>query len=101
MEEYITNNPIETKIIAKKIFEKLEDNNLIFLKGELGVGKTTFVQGIGKSLNIQNITSPTFSVKNEYSNLIHYDLYMLDDKIASNIDSILLEDMEKGSVIIE
>ena len=74
----------ETKDIAKKILkESLKNNNkpLIFIiEGELGVGKTIFVKGIGQSLGINNIVSPTFVIYYEYKNFYHFDLYQIEDK---------------------
>ncbi len=55
----------------------LKGNEIIFLKGELGAGKTTFVKGVAKYLNIkEHITSPTFNIIKEYDNkLCHVDAY--------------------------
>ncbi len=55
----------------------LKGNEIIFLKGELGAGKTTFVKGVAKYLKIKDpITSPTFNIIKEYENkLCHIDAY--------------------------
>ena len=61
----------------------MKNNNkpLIFIiEGELGVGKTIFVKGIGQSLGINNIVSPTFVIYYEYKNFYHFDLYQIEDK---------------------
>jgi len=74
----------ETKEIAKNILkEKLKDKKkpLIFIiEGELGVGKTVFVKGLGESLGIKNIISPTFVIYYEYGNFYHFDLYRIEEK---------------------
>ena len=65
---------------------------LIFIiEGEMGVGKTIFVKGLGESLGIKNIISPTFVIYYEYdinkskiqnpkSKMVHVDLYNIQDK---------------------
>ncbi len=74
----------ETKDIAKQILrENLDKKNrpLIFIiEGEMGVGKTVFVKGIGEQLGINNIISPTFVIYYEYGNFYHFDLYQIEEK---------------------
>ena len=59
----------------------LGTNNIIFLSGDIGSGKTTFVKSFIQSFSKKNVSSPTFSIINEYkigSHLIyHYDLYRI------------------------
>ena len=71
-----------------KIFPIIQNHNLsqniIFLRGNIGAGKTSFVQGIAKGLSIsEDITSPTFALSHHYNSgkipLIHIDLYRLDN----------------------
>jgi tRNA threonylcarbamoyladenosine biosynthesis protein TsaE len=58
------------------------DGDIVALHGDLGVGKTTFVKGIGRAFRItDSVTSPTFNIMAQYSgvmNLIHIDAYRLD-----------------------
>lgn len=79
-----SNSSEETKKIAQKIFSKnykKNDKPLIFIiKGEMGVGKTVFVKGIGEKLGINNIISPTYVIYYEYKNFYHFDLYQIEDK---------------------
>ncbi len=99
-----TNSESETKNIGKELLSIFPDKKLFILKGDLGVGKTIFVKGVAKSLKIKDeITSPTFGVKNAYDNkLFHYDLYMSKSKIKSNeFFSQIIEDLDNGVVIIE
>lgn len=57
----ITHNTHETKQLAAKWLKMWQGGDVIGLEGELGTGKTTFVQGVGEALKInQPITSPTF-----------------------------------------
>ncbi len=80
--------PDETKKIASGVISiplrrgrNLANKPLIFIiEGEMGVGKTVFVKGIGESLGIKNIISPTFVIYYEYGNFYHFDLYQIEDK---------------------
>ena len=76
-----------TKDIAEKISAKFKKNQIIFLYGEIGVGKTTFVKYVinklqkDKKINITEVTSPTFNILNEYQigdiKIKHYDLFRI------------------------
>jgi len=97
-EKFLSESPSQTKKIARYILKKLLarriDKPLIFIiEGDLGVGKTVFVKGIGEELGVNNIISPTFVVSYEYninskfriqnsklSTLVHYDLYNINEK---------------------
>lgn len=84
MEKYITNNEKETIEFAYNFAKKLKKGDIIILSGELGSGKTKFVQGILKYFNLEDeISSPTFTIVNEYiaenMNIYHFDLYRLED----------------------
>ena len=73
--------------IAKIIQKKIKVGNIIFLHGEMGIGKTTFVKYLINyyqkinELNLSEVTSPTFNIMNEYLvnkvKIHHYDLYRL------------------------
>jgi L-threonylcarbamoyladenylate synthase len=91
---FLSKSADETKNIAKKIFKQKSNDfkkPLIFIiEGELGVGKTVFIKGIGEILGINNIISPTFVIYYEYKvgtvhelslrYLYHFDLYQIEDK---------------------
>ncbi|MCP3872637.1 MAG: tRNA (adenosine(37)-N6)-threonylcarbamoyltransferase complex ATPase subunit type 1 TsaE [Desulfobacteraceae bacterium] len=73
-----------TLALGKKIGNNISKGLSIALIGELGAGKTTFVQGLAKGLGVSKkyyITSPTFNIINEYPakkfTLCHLDLYRL------------------------
>lgn len=74
-----------TRAFAQKLITSLTTGGLLLLEGELGAGKTTFVQGLAEALRIsQLITSPTFTLLNVYNTphhlihqLVHIDLYRL------------------------
>ena len=95
-----------TKELAKKFTKYLKGGEFIFLYGEMGVGKTTFVKYFinayqkFKNLQITDVTSPTFSLLNEYEigELIikHYDLYRLRSK--SELKNLDLFEMSKNII---
>lgn len=94
----------DTRELAENIESEKFPGMVICLNGELGSGKTLFVKGFAKALEIDDdITSPTFSVIKEYLNgqmeLYHMDVYRVED----NYDSIGIEDYfnRDGICIIE
>lgn len=92
----ISKNPEDTKEIAKIFLKKILENKkknqhatVVGLSGDLGVGKTAFVQSVAKHLNIKNkITSPTFVIIKKYKIknpekhkfLFHLDAYRLKNE---------------------
>ena len=97
-----------TKELAKELSNYLKGGEMIFLYGEMGVGKTTFVKylinqfQINKKFQITEVTSPTFNLLNEYEvdNLVikHYDLFRLKDK--SEIKNLDLFDKNKSTITL-
>lgn len=88
----------ETKALGMKIAKVLEPGFVLTLDGDLGAGKTTLTQGIGKGLGIDdNINSPTFNILKCYFvgrlPLYHIDAYRLEDHIN---DDIGLEEVIQG-----
>lgn len=84
---YITNNREETIFLGEKIAQNLNLGERIFFFGNLGGGKTTFIQGLAKGLGIKRrIISPTFIILRHYGlengDFYHIDLY----RTQSNID---------------
>ena len=73
----------ETIIIGEKLGSLVNSGDIVCLTGDLGTGKTHFVKGFAKGLNIEEyITSPTFTIVNEYQGrlkLYHFDVYRVDD----------------------
>lgn len=71
-----------TKELGIKLGQILPPGSVVLLNGDLGTGKTTLIQGLGKGLGIEDlIDSPTFTLINEYADgrvpLYHFDLYRL------------------------
>lgn len=81
--EYISNSYEETQSIAAEFALKLKQSDVLCMYGDLGVGKTAFVQGLAKGLGIdEHITSPTFTIVNEYVGILplyHFDVYRIVD----------------------
>jgi len=97
-----------TKELANNFSNYLKGGEIIFLYGEMGVGKTTFVKYlinqflIKKNLQTTEVTSPTFNLLNEYEvdNLIikHYDLFRL--KNESEIKNLDLFEQNKNTITL-
>ena len=96
--------------ISNKIKKKLAPGDVIFLYGEIGVGKTTFARLLinnyekEKNLKVSEVLSPTFNIVFEYDikelTIKHYDLYRLkNDRDIKNIG--LFEDLERTITLIE
>ena len=72
----------ETEALGEALVERLSPGAVVAFTGDLGAGKTAFVRGMAKGLDIpQRVTSPTFTIVNEYEGgrlpLFHFDLYRL------------------------
>ena len=80
--EIITESPDETKQLAGQLAGKLRPGSVLALHGDLGSGKTCFVQGLAETLGVTEIVnSPTFAIINEYRGrfrLYHVDLYRIN-----------------------
>ena len=97
-----------TKELAKELSNYLKGGEIIFLYGEMGVGKTTFVRylinqfQVKKNLQTSEVTSPTFNLLNEYevNDLVikHYDLFRLKDE--SEIKNLDLFEYNKGTITL-
>ena len=100
----------KTEELANKILKKIQIGHIIFLYGEMGVGKTTFIKYLINSLQKENklelseVTSPTFNLLNEYQinevKINHYDLFRLKSSIElENLD--LFSDIQNAITLIE
>ena len=81
---YKSNSPLETANIANAFAKTLKGGDVLCLNGDLGVGKTAFVQGLVKALGFEEpISSPTFTIVNCYEGgrlpIYHFDVYRIDD----------------------
>jgi len=79
----MTASPEETFAAGKSFAEKLNENDVLLLEGDLGVGKTVFTKGLAEGLGISRmVKSPTFNIVKEYEGrlkLYHFDLYRIED----------------------
>ena len=100
----------QTEELAIKFYQKLQSGNIIFLFGEIGVGKTTFVRYLintfqkENKLKLTEVTSPTFNLLNEYQikkiKINHYDLFRI--KTINEIKNLgLFEDNLNTITLIE
>ena len=88
----------ETLNLGEKISQELNPQSIVLLKGPIGAGKTSLVQGIARGLSIsEDITSPTFALSHHYNSgkipLIHLDLYRLEN-VSSAIEVFFSEEEE-------
>ena len=89
----------ETWKIARQLASELKPGDVVCLEGDLGAGKTTFVQGLAAALGVPGrVTSPTFCLVQEHRGenalLVHMDLYRLrgeDDVLAIGWEDYLAE----------
>ena len=97
-----------TEELAAKFLNKIKPGDIIFLYGEIGVGKTTFVRYLvnkfqkENKLEITEVTSPTFNLLSEYQinqiKINHYDLFRL--KSSEEINNLDLFGDSKNSIIL-
>ncbi|MCX6954264.1 MAG: tRNA (adenosine(37)-N6)-threonylcarbamoyltransferase complex ATPase subunit type 1 TsaE [Verrucomicrobia bacterium] len=89
-----TASAAETQALAGEFATALPPDATLALHGDLGVGKTTFVQGLARAFGIQEyVTSPTFNIFTVHRgtrNLVHLDAYRLER--ATELDALMLED---------
>lgn len=83
MTTYISNSVEETEEFAREMGQDLKAGAVIALFGGLGAGKTAFVRGLAKGLQIESdVSSPTFAIVHEYKSkektLCHFDMYRID-----------------------
>ena len=84
MNTFVAKSEQDTIDFAEKFAKELKVGDIVVLSGELGSGKTKFVQGVLKHFGIEDeISSPTFTIVNEYNadniNIYHFDVYRLED----------------------
>ena len=100
----------KTEELASQLLKKLKPGNIVFLCGEMGVGKTTFVRYLinkfqeNDNLKITEITSPTFNLLNEYQlhkiKINHYDLFRIKSNRETK-DLGLFENNNSSITLIE
>jgi len=104
--DFFSRSSEQTRRVGKRLGSALLTGDVICLQGDLGAGKTTFVQGIAKGWgSLDSVSSPTFIIVNVYrradqSQLFHMDAYRLDSTPEAeelDIDAML----DQGPLLIE
>ena len=79
--EHLSHSEQETEQLGEQVARRLPRGTVIAYTGELGMGKTAFTRGLARGLGCRGrVTSPTFTIVNEYEGdipLFHFDLYRL------------------------
>jgi len=106
MVTFISHSAAETESLGERFGRVAQSGTVFGLFGELGAGKTQFVRGLARGLDIsQRVHSPTFAVVNEYGGgrlkLFHLDLYRLETReqiLSAGIEDFLRPD---GVTVVE
>jgi len=104
--DFFSRSPEQTRRVGSRLGGALQAGDVICLQGELGAGKTTFVQGIAQGWgSLDSVSSPTFILVNMYrradqDQLFHMDAYRLESTLEAeelDLDSMLAQ----GALLIE
>lgn len=102
---HITSSPDETERAARLLGDLVQPGDAIGLVGELGAGKTRFVQGLARGLGVPDdvrVTSPTFTILNQLRGgrapLYHADLYRIERR--AELDHIGLDELWGGAGVV-
>ena len=104
--DFFSRSPEQTRRIGLRLGSALQVGDVICLQGDLGAGKTTFVQGIAQGWgSLDSVSSPTFIIVNMYrrgdeARLFHMDAYRLDS--TSEAEELDLDSMmAQGPLLVE
>ncbi len=103
MKTLTTHSPDETQQVAASIAGKLKKGDILALVGDLGAGKTCFVQGLAKGLHVSEkcyVSSPTFTILKVYPgdiDIYHFDFYRLSE--PGEFEDLGFDDYLKGEGI--
>jgi tRNA threonylcarbamoyladenosine biosynthesis protein TsaE len=91
----VTRSPEETRALAAELARALPADTTLALHGNLGVGKTTFVQGLARGFGLTDaVTSPTFALftlhRGGSRSLVHFDAYRLDN--SAQVEALMLDE---------
>ena len=107
MFQYKSDAPEKTAELARRLADVLQPGTVICLDGDLGAGKTLFVQNLAAALGVKGeVTSPTFNLMNVYEEgrlpIFHFDLYRLEQEYElEEIGFYDYADAPDGLVLIE
>ncbi len=90
-----TGSAEQTRALAAELAAALPADTTLALHGDMGVGKTTFVQGLAQGLGVkEHVTSPTFAIYSVYAgtsrSLVHLDAYRLESE--RQLEPLLLDE---------
>ncbi len=104
--DFLSRSPEQTRRLGQRLGAALQPGDVICLQGDLGAGKTTFVQGIAQGWGSRDaVSSPTFIIVNVYRNgdekqMFHLDTYRLDSVLEA--EELDLQSMQsQGPLLIE
>lgn len=91
--------------MGRKLGSEIGPGTTISLTGELGAGKTTFIQGLAEGLGVKGrINSPTFIIMREYPGkpeFIHADLYRLEGDVGKEVENLgLMDVIKEGNAVV-
>ena len=96
-----TRSPAETRGVGRSLATLLRPGDVVVLVGDLGSGKTTFVQGLAAGLDVTDVVvSPTFTLAREYAGrlrLVHVDVYRLEQ--AQELLDLGLDEVADDTVL--
>lgn len=105
MNEIIINGTQDLPRAAKVFLEKIGDSRIIAFYGSMGAGKTTFITALCNALGVEDIvTSPTFTIVNEYKDakgeyVYHFDFYRIN-RLSEAMDIGLFEYFDSGCLCL-
>lgn len=100
----VTRSPEDTRILGASLAPLLVPGDVVSLSGDLGAGKTVFVQGLAAALGIHGqVTSPTFTIVHQYEGqrypIVHVDVYRLNS-FQEVIDLGFEELIDPGAILV-
>ncbi|MGC8595863.1 MAG: tRNA (adenosine(37)-N6)-threonylcarbamoyltransferase complex ATPase subunit type 1 TsaE [Candidatus Kryptoniota bacterium] len=100
---FVTRGEVETIALGEKFGNELRSGDFVAMYGDIGAGKTHFVQGVCRALNVKEVVnSPTFTIVNEYHgklDVYHIDLYRVSS-LKEILDLGFEEYLDAGAVCI-
>lgn len=100
MQRFVSDSPAATQELGRRLGSRCPETMLFLLAGDLGSGKTCFVQGLAEGLGLvgdEPVCSPTYALMNHYrgrGDIYHFDLYRLGD--AGELDELGFDDIFAG-----
>ncbi|HSV74106.1 MAG TPA: tRNA (adenosine(37)-N6)-threonylcarbamoyltransferase complex ATPase subunit type 1 TsaE [Chthonomonadales bacterium] len=98
----VSNGESDTRALGQRIATRCRGGEVLLLIGDLGAGKTVFVQGLAEGLGATGITSPTFTLLHIHRDgrlpLVHADLYRLSG--PAEVADLGIEDVAVGAAVL-